>query len=219
MRVVLVAVVIGLSACSQRSPWVQVPAPSSPRQSASAGSANATRNTDDDRVALASIARPRDAGDADLAALGSLHFPVAGMEGRHIADSFDDARDGGARRHNAIDIMAPRGTPVLAAQDGRVLRMSTSSRGGITLYATDIGEQFVFYYAHLDRYHPRMRAGLTLTRGDTLGFVGTTGNAPENVPHLHFQVMRMPSDRKYWNGEPINPYPLLREPASPSFQR
>jgi murein DD-endopeptidase MepM/ murein hydrolase activator NlpD len=97
--------------------------------------------------------------------------------------------------------------------------MSTSSKGGITLYATDTGEQFVFYYAHLDRYHPRMRAGLALMRGDTIGFVGTTGNAPEHVPHLHFQVMRMPSDGKYWNGEPINPYPLLRQPASLSSQR
>ncbi len=106
--------------------------------------------------------------------------------------------------------MAPRGTAVLSVQDGRILRLSRSSKGGITVYVTDRDEQFVFYYAHLDRYHPRLYAGKPLLRGDTLGYVGTTGNAPENAPHLHFQMMRMPTDGKYWNGEPVNPYRLLR---------
>lgn len=154
-----------------------------------------------------------DASEAALlATVGTLTFPVAGLDGSRLTDSYGDARDGGDRRHNAIDIMAPRGTPVLSVQDGRVLRLSTSARGGTTVYATDETGRFVFYYAHLDRYHPRLRDGQRIARGDTLGYVGTTGNAPQSVPHLHFQLMRMPSDGRYGDGEPLNPYTLLRAP-------
>lgn len=133
------------------------------------------------------------------------------MDRAQLDDTFDDTRDGGARRHQALDILAPRGTPVLSAQDGRILRLSRSSKGGITIYATDLNEHFVFYYAHLDRYHSGLYAGRPLVRGDTLGYVGTSGNAPKNTPHLHFQMMRMPANKKYWNGEPINPFPLLQD--------
>jgi murein DD-endopeptidase MepM/ murein hydrolase activator NlpD len=144
-----------------------------------------------------------------------LVVPVAGASSSRIRDSFADARDGGARTHRAIDILAPRGTPVLSADEGIVLRLSTNTLGGITVYATDPSERIVYYYAHLDGYRPGLAQGSLLAKGDTIGFVGTTGNAPENVPHLHFQVMRMPSDRlQYWNGEPINPFPLLREAAT-----
>lgn len=131
-----------------------------------------------------------------------------------LDDSFDAPRDGGTRKHNAIDIMARRGTPVLSAADGRILRLMKSSKGGLTLYATDLDGQFVYYYAHFDRYHPKLYSGKPLMRGDTLGFVGTTGNAPKELPHLHFQVMRMPADGKYMTGAPINPYPLLHQMAS-----
>lgn len=156
-----------------------------------------------------------DASEATLlAAVGTLTFPVAGMDGSTLKDSYGDARDGGDRRHNAIDIMALHGTPVLSVQDGRVLRLSTSARGGITVYATDEFSRFVFYYAHLDRYHPGLHDGRRISRGDTLGYVGTTGNAPRSVPHLHFQLMRMPANGKYWNGEPLNPYTLLRVPET-----
>jgi murein DD-endopeptidase MepM/ murein hydrolase activator NlpD len=104
----------------------------------------------------------------------------------------------------------------LSVRDGRVLRLSTNANGGITLYATDLDDQFVFYYAHLDRYHPGVYAGRPLLRGDTLGYVGTTGNAPKDAPHLHFQMMRMPADHHFWNGEPINPYSLLRQAQVPA---
>jgi len=143
-----------------------------------------------------------------------LTIPVAGVEPSRIHDSFGDGRDGGARTHRAIDILAPRGTPVLAADDGIVLRLSNSTLGGITIYAADPEERLVYYYAHLERYRSGLAQGDLLTKGDTIGFVGTTGNAPKNVPHLHFQVMRMPENtRNFWNGEPINPYPILREAA------
>ena len=153
-------------------------------------------------------AAPADA--TAVAHLSSLVFPVAGVDSTRLDDSFEDARDGGARKHQAIDIMAPRGSAVLAVQDGRILRLAKSAKGGTTIYATDVEEQFVYYYAHLDRYHANVYAGRPLLRGDTIGYVGTSGNAPKNVPHLHFQVMRMPADRKYWVGQPINPFPLLR---------
>lgn len=135
--------------------------------------------------------------------------PVAGADMTRVADSFNDARDGGGRVHRAVDILAPRGTPVLAADAGTILRMTTTKLGGISLYAVDTAARFVYYYAHMERYSDAMSPGRPIVRGDTLGFVGTTGNAPKNVPHLHFQVMRWPADGKYLNAEPVNPFLAL----------
>jgi murein DD-endopeptidase MepM/ murein hydrolase activator NlpD len=115
--------------------------------------------------------------------------------------------------------MAPRGTPVVSVEDGRVLRLTRTASGGIALYATNLDEQFVYYYAHLDAYHATMYTGRPLMRGDTIGFVGTTGNAPKDAPHLHFQMMRMPANGKFWNGEPINPYPFLRTSSATAVER
>ena len=137
-----------------------------------------------------------------------IFIPVAGATLSQLHDTFDEGRDGG-RVHRALDIMAPRGTPVLSADSGRILRMSVSSLGGNTIYATDPLGRVVYYYAHLDGYQPGLAQGTLVARGDTLGFVGTTGNAPKDTPHLHFQVMRMPPDGKYWDGDAINPYPLI----------
>jgi peptidoglycan LD-endopeptidase LytH len=152
-------------------------------------------------VSIALPPVPRAASDVS-AVHAAIIIPVAGVRVADIQDSFDAPRDG-ERRHNAIDILAPRGTPILAA------RLSTNELGGITIYASGGADRYVFYYAHLERYHASMSVGRHVARGDTIGFVGTTGNAPKDVPHLHFQVMRMPEDGKYWNGEPINPYPIL----------
>jgi murein DD-endopeptidase MepM/ murein hydrolase activator NlpD len=138
----------------------------------------------------------------------SLEIPVAGKTMAQLQDTFDEGRDGG-RVHRALDILAPRGTPVLAADSGRILRVRTNALGGNTIYAADPQGRIVYYYAHLDGYRRGLVEGLAVARGDTLGFVGTTGNAPRDTPHLHFQVMRMPPDGKYWDGEPINPYPLF----------
>lgn len=136
-------------------------------------------------------------------------MPVAGADPAKLYDSFDDARDGG-RTHHAIDILAPRDTPILAADDGRVLRMSSNNLGGITMYTIDSNGLLVYYYAHMDHYNDEMTPGRTIVKGDTLGYVGTTGNAPKDTPHLHFQVMRWPADGKYWDGEPIDPYEALK---------
>src|SRR5690348_9420118 len=113
--------------------------------------------------------------------------PVAGADMTRVEDSFNEPRDGD-RVHRAIDILAPRGTPILAADDGRIMRMTTSTLGGISMYTVDPDQRIVYYYAHMDRYNDSMTPGKTISKGDTLGFVGTTGNAPKNTPHLHFQV-------------------------------
>jgi murein DD-endopeptidase MepM/ murein hydrolase activator NlpD len=166
-------------------------------------------------AAAAPAARPgARLGDADYLRERQLMVPVAGVEPSGLRDSFDDARDGGARRHRAIDIMAPRGTPVLAADEGRVYRVASNRLGGLTVYVLDATERFMYYYAHLDAYRDGLRAGMRVARGEVLGYVGTTGNAPEHVPHLHFQAMRYRRDR-YWDGEPVNPLPFLLAPGQP----
>lgn len=137
-----------------------------------------------------------------------IALPVAGADMSKVDDSFSEPRDGG-RVHRAIDILAPRGTPILSADDGKILRMTTSNLGGISMYAVDPEGRLVYYYAHMDRYNDAMSPGRGIAKGDTLGYVGTTGNAPKDTPHLHFQVMRWPADGKYWNGDPIDPYEAL----------
>jgi murein DD-endopeptidase MepM/ murein hydrolase activator NlpD len=160
--------------------------------------------------AVDSVATLGDVATKD-AYLSQRHIilPVAGADAAKLYDSFNEDRDGGDRVHRAIDILAPRGTPILSADDGKILRMSTSSLGGITMYTVDPESRLVYYYAHMDRYNEGMSPGRTIVKGDTLGFVGTTGNAPKDLPHLHFQVMRWPADGKYWNGQPIDPFEAL----------
>jgi murein DD-endopeptidase MepM/ murein hydrolase activator NlpD len=146
--------------------------------------------------------------DADYLAERHIILPVAGADPKKLEDSFKEPRDGD-RVHRAIDILAPRGTPILSADDGKILRMTTSTLGGISMYTVDPSSRLVYYYAHMDRYNDGMSPGRMIVKGDTLGFVGTTGNAPKDIPHLHFQVMRWPADGKYWNGDPIDPFEVL----------
>jgi murein DD-endopeptidase MepM/ murein hydrolase activator NlpD len=134
--------------------------------------------------------------------------PVEGVDPSRLQDSFRAPRDG-SRVHGAVDIMAPRGTPVLAADSGVVLRLGSNALGGITIYALDHTERFVFYYAHLQRYRDDLAVGTKLAQGDVIGYVGTTGNAPEDLPHLHFQVMLRREDGRYWDGTPVDPVPFF----------
>jgi murein DD-endopeptidase MepM/ murein hydrolase activator NlpD len=138
-------------------------------------------------------------------------LPVVGVDPFSLSDSFA-ARRGGGRRHRAIDILAPRGTPVIAADDGVIKRVSTSGMAGLYVTQLDRTGQFTYFYAHLDAYVDGLCPGLPVWRGDPLGFVGTTGNAPESCPHLHFAITRIDSPRRWWRGEAINPYPLLAYP-------
>jgi len=147
--------------------------------------------------------------EAALAAKG-LIIPVQGVDPSRVRDSYTAAR--GGRTHDAVDIMAARGTPVVAADGGTILKLRQNDAGGITIYQLDASERFVYYYAHLDRYQDGLTEGLTIRQGDVLGFVGTTGNAPKDTPHLHFQVMLYRGRGQYWGGDPINPHPYFTSP-------
>ena len=138
-----------------------------------------------------------------------LKVPVDGVDDDDLRDTFFDAR--GGRAHEAIDIMAPRHTSVRAVEDGTIAKLFNSQGGGgITIYQFDPTGTFAYYYAHLDRYAAGLREGQTVERGDTLGYVGSTGNASPDAPHLHFAIFRLTPERQWWKGEPINPYPVFR---------
>ena len=145
----------------------------------------------------------------ELSALAkTLTIPVAGVKAEDLLDTFNEKR--GERRHDALDIPAPRGTPVLAATDGRVLRLFRSERGGLMIYTADSTERFVLMYAHLDGYADGVSDNGPLRRGQVIGYVGTTGNAPPNLPHLHFAIARSSDVSRWWEGTPVDPLPLLR---------
>lgn len=141
-----------------------------------------------------------------------LLVPVKGVLASQIPDTFDSPRDG-ERVHNAEDILAKRGTPVLAADDGTVLHVGTNTLGGNVVWTTDPSRQFAFYYAHLQRYAKGLRDGQQISRGDVIGYVGTSGNAPKNVPHLHFQLLRVVKGTRYSNGPPLDPLPFFMQPG------
>jgi murein DD-endopeptidase MepM/ murein hydrolase activator NlpD len=191
------------SACSRPVLYYPVPYPAE-----SKAAPRAVPVTDSSSTAPMLAGTPAAGADVDYLAARRLAMPVAGADPAKLEDSFREPRDGD-RVHRAIDILAPRGTPILSADDGKILRMTTSTLGGISMYTVDPASRLVYYYAHMERYNDGMSPGRTIVKGDTLGFVGTTGNAPKNIPHLHFQIMRWPADGKYWNGEPIDPFEIL----------
>lgn len=139
-----------------------------------------------------------------------LLVPVRGILAAQIPDTYDAPRDG-ARVHNAQDILAKRGTPVLAADDGTILHIGTNALGGNVVWTADPSRRFAYYYAHLDRWAKGLRDGQTISRGDVLGYVGTTGNAPKDTPHLHFQVVRIVNGKRYSDGPPVNPLPFFTQ--------
>lgn len=136
-----------------------------------------------------------------------LAFPLAGLE-HALRDNFDEKR--GMRRHHALDIMAPRGTPVRAVDDGRIAKLYRGALAGIAIYQFDAASTRVYFYAHLDRYAPGLKEGASVKRGQVIGYVGSTGNAPERAPHLHFAMHELGSDKRWWKGKAVNPYGLLR---------
>lgn len=163
------------------------------------------------KVAAASVAKaePRRSNE-DLLASRNLLFPVPGFEGQ-LRDNFAEQR--GKHRHEALDIMAPRGTPVVAVDDGHVAKLFNSAAGGLTIYQFDPAVNYAYYYAHLDRYAPGLAEGAPVRRGDLIGYVGSTGNAPADAPHLHFTIFRLAADRQWWKGEAVNPFPYLTKPS------
>lgn len=141
----------------------------------------------------------------------ALLLPVDGITVDELRDSFGDPRAG--YRHQALDIAAPLGTRVVAVDDGRVQKLHSSVRGGLTVYQFDRSESYCFLYAHLDRYASGLREGDVLRRGALVGHVGTTGNAPRDVPHLHFSIMELTPERVWWRGVPVNPFLVWVSPG------
>ena len=157
---------------------------------------------------VADSSAPRDTAtrtDLDALRAQSPIVPVSGVQAKDLVNSFGDGRSG-ARTHNALDIMAPRKTPILSAFSGKVLKLHTSTAGGLTVYTLDSTGRFVILYGHLDSYRPGLTEGAPVAKGEILGFVGSTGNASPGAPHLHFQVMRSEDPGDWWRGVPINPY-------------
>lgn len=138
----------------------------------------------------------------------NLVMPVQGITPEKLQNTFEDSRSGG-RVHEAIDIMAARNTPVLAVEDGRVAKLFTSKQGGLTIYQFDPTETYAYYYAHLERYADGVKEGIVLRRGQVIGYVGTSGNASPDGPHLHFAIFRLTPEKRWWEGDPLNPFPIL----------
>jgi murein DD-endopeptidase MepM/ murein hydrolase activator NlpD len=139
----------------------------------------------------------------------SLLIPVAGVSPEQLRDTFQDARSQ-RRVHDAIDIPAPRGTPVMAVADGRIVKLFQSVPGGITIYQLAPDNRTIYYYAHLDRYRDGLAEGQLVHRGEVIAYVGDTGNAGAGNYHLHFSILIVSDPKRYWDGTNINPYPLLR---------
>lgn len=139
----------------------------------------------------------------------TLSIPVQGVAADQLLDTFDQPR-GDERRHEALDIMAPAGTPVLAVADGHVEKLFDSERGGLTIYQFDPHGRHAYYYAHLQDYAPGLAEKQPVRRGQLLGHVGSTGNADPSAPHLHFAVFVLGPEKRWWEGTAINPYPLMR---------
>lgn len=140
-----------------------------------------------------------------------LLIPVQGVTRAQLRDNFHERR--GKRFHGALDIMAKRGTPVIAAGDGRIAKVYRHGLGGLCVYQYDAAGQYVYYYAHLDRFAEGLTEGLRVRRGDPIGYVGSTGNASPTAPHLHFALIRLDESAKWYKGVPVNPYPYLVEPG------
>ena len=189
-------VAVGLLLLAMR--WL-APDPSAASARAGAGLAGAARAARQEAVAPATEA------DVERLRARGLLFPVEGAQGE-LRDSFAEGRAG--HLHEAADILAPRGTRVLAVDDGRVAKLFTSVRGGLTVYQFDADEAYSYYYAHLERYAEGLEEGALLRRGAIVGYVGTTGNAPRSTPHLHFAVFKLGPERRWWEGAPINPFGL-----------
>ena len=156
------------------------------------------------------LASKADDTDISQLRLRVLTLPVQGVTPAQLSDTYTQARAAGAP-HEALDIMSARGTPVLAVEDGKVAKLFLSKPGGITIYQFDPDSQYAYYYAHLDRYAEGLTEGASLRKGQVIGYVGSTGNASADAPHLHFAIFKLGPERQWWRGAPLNPYLVWRD--------
>jgi murein DD-endopeptidase MepM/ murein hydrolase activator NlpD len=218
-----IALVLLITACSREQPRTvvldpttgreaaQAPAPAPRSATAPAAPVQPPRPSLPPAAGGASGQQLADGGAALLAARRPI-VPVEGIAAQALQDNYEQGR--GARKHEAIDIMAPRGTRVFAVDDGKLVKLFHSVPGGITAYQFDSQGQLAYYYAHLDRYADGLKEGMALKRGDLIGYVGSSGNASPEAPHLHFAVFVLGPGKQWWKGEPVNPYPALRNAGS-----
>jgi len=163
-------------------------------------------NQSTDRIATPPPKILSSASAIDALAGKDLQLPIDHADLTAWKGQFGDERERGARAHEAVDILAPRGTPVHAVEDGTIEKLFLSRQGGITAYQFDPSKRFCYYYAHLERYAPGLREKQAVSQGDVIGYVGTTGNAPPNTPHLHFAIFELAPDKHWWQGQPIDPW-------------
>jgi len=190
-----------------QAPVATVPCPVNPVPAVATAAASAPPPDEPLPPMVAPPASAESLPPAEVTAPPALMIPVSGVDASQLRDNYAESR--GSHVHEAIDIMAPRGTPVLAAGDGRIVKLFTSAAGGLTIYQFDPDERYAYYYAHLDRYADGLAEGQALQRGEPIGYVGSSGNASPSAPHLHFAVFLLGPERRWWQGSAINPYPLL----------
>ena len=184
---------------------IDLPVKPTPEESAAVNTLPAVNA---DTAAAASTATT--AAPAGATAGGKLMVPVEGVKYAQLSDTFNQAR-GSERRHEALDIMAPKGAKVFAVADGKLVKLFNSKPGGLTIYQFDPSNTYAYYYAHLDRYADGIKEGMQLKRGELIGYVGTTGNARADAPHLHFAVVELTPAKQWWKGTSIDPYPMLAD--------
>ena len=156
--------------------------------------------------------RPQEDQTAQALLDRRLLIPVEGIHPASLRDNFNEGRPG--HKHEALDIMAPRGTPVLATDTGRVAKLFLSKPGGLTVYQFDESQTYCYYYAHLDHYAADLKEGALLHKGQILGYVGSTGDASPDAPHLHFAIFKLGPEKHWWQGTPIDPYEYLKASAT-----
>lgn len=211
----LIVATVGLQGCEREPVRTVVLPPKAAPAPAPAAVEPAPAPEPASAAPLASVRSPGDSEGAQLLAQRPLQVPVVGIAPADLRDSYEQGR--GTRTHEAMDILAPTGTPVVAVDDGRIAKLFTSKPGGLTVYHFDPQGRLAYYYAHLDRYAEGLREGMDVKRGQVLGYVGATGNADPGTPHLHFAVFRLGPERRWWEGDPVNPYPAFRR-AAPAEQ-
>ena len=194
----------------------ETPAATTPLAGESISAAPAPRECSDvDRRAVTADIRTPPSEDDGVAYLRhqGLQVPLSNLSAGDLRSSFDEKR-GGSRAHEAMDILAPRNTPVLAVDDGCVAKLFESKAGGLTVYQFDPTFTYTYYYAHLERYADDLEQGDAVRQGEVIGYVGTSGNAPPDTPHLHFAIFIMGIEKKWWEGTPIDPYDVWRNTPS-----
>ena len=155
-------------------------------------------------------AMPASGATSAAASANKLLIPVEGLKLAQLSDNFDQPR-GAERHHEALDIMAPKGTKVLAVADGKVAKLFESKAGGLTVYQFDPNDKLAYYYAHLDKYADGLKEGAPIKRGELIGYVGVTGNSSPTAPHLHFAVFELTPEKQWWKGTPLNPFPMMAD--------